>query len=167
MLDFESLMHYTGHMTKKCGRCKNDLPLSAFRIKNAERGTYQSYCIECNKEKNREHYQQNKDRYKQKARAYELKNGGGVTIRHNLPVGKLEELLEKHDGMCWICKERPATVVDHDHSCCKTNQGSCGRCVRGVLCKQCNTGLGKLGDDINGLKKALDYLTAGVLEFEA
>ena len=39
--------------------------------------------------------------------------------------------------------------IDHDHDTGK---------VRGVLCSGCNLGLGKLGDNIEGVKKALAYL---------
>ena len=40
--------------------------------------------------------------------------------------------------------------IDHCHS---TNK------VRGVLCTNCNTALGKFKDDIELLKKAINYLT--------
>jgi hypothetical protein len=39
--------------------------------------------------------------------------------------------------------------LDHDH-----NTGK----IRGWLCKQCNTGLGNLGDNLESLQKAVDYL---------
>ena len=42
-------------------------------------------------------------------------------------------------------------VVDHDHVSGK---------FRGWLCKSCNIGIGKLGDNIEGITKALNYLNA-------
>jgi hypothetical protein len=30
---------------------------------------------------------------------------------------------------------------------------------RGVLCRTCNKAVGQLGDNVEGLQKALDYLT--------
>jgi hypothetical protein len=30
--------------------------------------------------------------------------------------------------------------------------------IRGVLCQNCNRGIGLLGDDIEGVRRALDYL---------
>lgn len=40
-------------------------------------------------------------------------------------------------------------TIDHDHEN--------GR-VRGVLCIRCNSALGKLGDNTEGLQRAMDYL---------
>lgn len=40
-------------------------------------------------------------------------------------------------------------VTDHEHG--TTN-------IRGLLCHSCNTGIGKLGDNLEGLLKAVDYL---------
>ena len=47
-------------------------------------------------------------------------------------------------------KGKYAMHFDHDH---KTET------FRGWLCKQCNIGLGNLGDDLDGLMKAVAYLT--------
>ena len=53
--------------------------------------------------------------------------------------------------VCGVCGQQ--TELDTDH-CHKTGR------VRGRLCTNCNTAIGKLGDDIPGLMKALEYLTA-------
>lgn len=45
--------------------------------------------------------------------------------------------------------------VDHDHSCCP-GERSCGKCVRGVLCNNCNLGLGFLREQNIG--RAVAYL---------
>jgi len=63
---------------------------------------------------------------------------------------------------CEICKEELYTggsgpgrshnrqrQIDHDHDTGK---------IRGVLCWNCNTAIGKLGDDVAGLERALAYL---------
>ncbi|MGV9566181.1 endonuclease domain-containing protein [Streptomyces sp. NPDC003480] len=52
-------------------------------------------------------------------------------------------------GVCCVCRAAPATRVDHRHET--------GR-VRGVLCFNCNSGLGLLGEDPEAMYRAADYL---------
>lgn len=58
-------------------------------------------------------------------------------------------MFESQNGLCAICQGRPATVTDHDHTT---------KNVRGLLCVWCNTGIGMLGDCVDGLERALAYL---------
>lgn len=64
-------------------------------------------------------------------------------------------------GGCLICESRTPKGknwhVDHDHSCCP-GPVTCGRCIRAVLCSECNTGLGKFQDDPKILEKAAAYV---------
>jgi hypothetical protein len=50
---------------------------------------------------------------------------------------------------CQICDEERELVWDHDH---KTGE------FRGWLCQGCNVGLGQLGDSVDGLLRAINYL---------
>jgi hypothetical protein len=52
-------------------------------------------------------------------------------------------------GICVICLKAPAAHVDHCHTTGK---------VRGVLCFNCNSALGELGDAPNALSRAISYL---------
>jgi hypothetical protein len=72
----------------------------------------------------------------------------------NVSGQDFNELLRYQDGGCAICAKpidavRRRMNVDHCH---ETGE------VRGILCIGCNTGLGHLGDNIEGLQKALTYL---------
>lgn len=79
--------------------------------------------------------------------------------QHGLTLGQYDKMLEDQGGACLICYETPTRRldVDHDHRCCP-GPYSCGRCVRGLLCNACNTGIGKLGDDPDRLLSAAAYL---------
>ena len=69
-----------------------------------------------------------------------------------LPGGAYEQILAEQSGVCAICAKPPngsRLCVDHNH---ETGQ------VRGLLCYQCNTGLGSFRDDKGLLKSALAYL---------
>lgn len=65
-------------------------------------------------------------------------------------------------GICQLCGESvegKQMHIDHDHSCCP-GKGSCGTCVRGILCRNCNVGLGFLKDSIPRLEEAISYLAS-------
>jgi hypothetical protein len=60
-----------------------------------------------------------------------------------------DEMIRSQMGICSICLAAPAVHVDHCHET--------GR-VRGVLCFNCNSAIGKLGDDPDTLRRAIAYL---------
>jgi hypothetical protein len=63
--------------------------------------------------------------------------------------------LIEQNGVCALCPRTPAEErfkrleVDHCHTTMR---------FRGLLCKSCNTSIGKLGDDEAGLLRALEYI---------
>jgi len=79
--------------------------------------------------------------------------------RHHITKEDYDKLLSKYDGKCWICKDLKAVHIDHDHTCCNNDSYSCGNCIRGVLCSNCNTGIGLLKDSPKLIKSALKYLS--------
>lgn len=74
---------------------------------------------------------------------------------YGIGIDDVERLSEEQGGTCAICREVCSTgqelAVDHCHDTGK---------VRGLLCSNCNTGIGKLGDDPARLRAAVRYLTA-------
>lgn len=89
-----------------------------------------------------------------------------VRWRYKLSWRDLTKMLEDQGGGCAICDtpisiipdEPNPAAIDHDHSCCPDRARSCGSCIRGLLCRECNQGIGKLGEDPERLKRALAYL---------
>lgn len=87
--------------------------------------------------------------------------------RHGFSRDQFISLLVQQGGRCAICRtDQPGGRfnvwhIDHDHACCSGSKGSCGRCVRGLLCAPCNIGLGSFRDNPENLEAAADYLRSG------
>jgi len=87
----------------------------------------------------------------EKNRNYYYKKIYGITLE------QFNKTLQKQDGCCAICdevsshKRHKHLSVDHDH---KTGK------VRGILCDNCNQGLGKFKECRKLLMKAAEYLNA-------
>jgi hypothetical protein len=65
--------------------------------------------------------------------------------RYGLTGDQFEQLLIGQDHVCAMCHQPfgdDTVCIDHDHACCPSEKRSCGKCVRGLLCVQCNVALG-------------------------
>lgn len=84
-------------------------------------------------------------------------------LRYGITVETYLEMLEQQSGVCKICRGANKNgfdlAVDHDHRCCP-GKGSCGECVRGLLCRKCNSGIGLLADSPEVFRMAAAYLEA-------
>lgn len=75
--------------------------------------------------------------------------------QYGLTEAKFDELLAEQNGGCAVCGSETSNGrgehlhVDHDHET---------GVVRGILCHDCNTGLGKFKDNPALLRAAADYL---------
>jgi hypothetical protein len=94
------------------------------------------------------------------ASSRKLHNDTRTRKRYGLSEGQYEAMLEDQAYKCFICNEYPTTKalhVDHDHACCP-GKTSCGSCVRGLLCHNCNVALGLLKENPVIIKSMLDYI---------
>jgi hypothetical protein len=100
-------------------------------------------------EKNRVYCRDNKEKVNQTRRNY----------RHGITQEQYDAKMVEQDSRCAIChKEFEGTPhVDHSHACCP-NLRSCDKCRRGLLCEDCNLGLGRFKDSIEVLSNAIEYL---------
>jgi len=89
-----------------------------------------------------------------RAKAYRLS-------RYGITQKQFDRLLEVQDYACGMCfepfPEDSVICVDHDHAHCPDEKRSCGKCIRGLLCLDCNTTLGKIE---RKLKMAQAYMAA-------
>lgn len=69
---------------------------------------------------------------------------------YSLSQEEYEALLERSGGLCEICQEKEVAHIDHCH-----DTGA----VRGLLCQQCNHGLGNFQDRVALLNRASEYLS--------
>lgn len=89
-----------------------------------------------------------RDRNPDKVAGYELKKNYGITLE------EYNVILTRQGGKCACCGRDQNTCgrklfVDHCHET--------GR-IRGIICNRCNYGIGALGDNIEGVQRALEYL---------
>lgn len=75
--------------------------------------------------------------------------------RYGLTLESTQRLLDLQLGLCKICSKDISKKfhIDHSHATGK---------VRGLLCNNCNMGLGLFKDDILSLEKAIMYLQKNV-----
>lgn len=82
-------------------------------------------------------------------RLWSMKNGYFDHIRRKFHTTKtnLLVLLSTQNNRCCcgfvfnVNRKGLRPCLDHDHNCCRYG-GSCGRCIRGLLCRRCNFVLG-------------------------
>jgi hypothetical protein len=131
-------------MIKACSRCWKFFDATEFypdsRLKDGLQG-------ECRKCRNSEAIKWQKQNPRSRRNTH-LKSKFGITIE------QFDSLLKLQNHCCAICmsptpRGRGTFHVDHCH---KTGT------VRGLLCHDCNTGIGKFGDNVKMLQKAIDYL---------
>ena len=126
--------------------CNEALPLNSFHNNKEKADGKTCYCKSCKKEydKQRRKTPENKE----KRRWINIYQRYGITKEDYLL------LFQNQEGCCKICNvnqldlKRPL-VVDHCHASMK---------VRGLLCDNCNNGLGKFKDNTDFLKNAINYL---------
>jgi hypothetical protein len=132
---------------KICTRCKVKKPLSEYHLRSKREGIPKSACKDCHRERARGYWRKN-PLPKEVQRARNLQKSFGITLE------EYEDMLLSQECSCKICKRHHTTFsrnlcVDHCHTTGK---------IRGLLCNNCNSGLGKYEDNISFLEAAITYL---------
>lgn len=122
---------------KNCPRCGQDRPSAEFYPATTTADGLSSVCIHCDQ-------------------------AGKLLRKYRITLDDYERLLNAQGGRCAICQTAECSTgkrfaVDHDHACC-SGPKTCGKCVRGLLCNNCNRLLGYLHDDIERARSVIAYL---------
>lgn len=154
-----------------CYDCKNAKEVSAFQPAVVKKGCGQcracrqaeakrkrpEYAARIREEKKRS-YQRNKPtiaaRAAERYAADPVRAQGMNLKRYGLTVADYNAILLAQGSACACCSKKANNdgrrlFVDHCH---ETGE------VRGLLCQPCNTAIGLLGDNLEGVKNALSYL---------
>lgn len=169
--------------SQTCTDCGREKPLVEFPRVKAGSEKRRSRCQPCAKIRQDAWRAANPDRVREKRLAWKARNPEawreynsswrernpesakatnrrGLLSQHGLTTEAFAELSSLHDGACHCCGVVPEKTlrIDHDHACCP-GRYSCGSCVRGLLRDDCNVGIARLGDDLDGALRAAAYFT--------
>ena len=139
--------------SKKCTCCNEVKPTTEFTKKKkiGEKCGFSSQCRAWIYKKRKEYRLDNPEEYNRIKRNQNLR-------KYGLTFEDQEGMLREQNYKCAICgqeiflfgsSQKLIAHVDHDH---KTGK------VRGLLCKECNSGLGKFRDNTEYLFSAISYL---------
>ena len=148
--------------TKICTKCKKKKSVSEFYTSKQAKDGHKSWCKSCDIKCAAEWAKMNKDKRSKQRKIYSKTikdyHKKYALRKYGISLAEFEEMEIKQNGACAICGKKEVhknqwgnvrLSVDHCHISGK---------VRGLLCKNCNTGLGGFKDNIENLSKAISYL---------
>jgi Recombination endonuclease VII len=130
-------------MSRRCPRCQEIKALEDFSRNRSSKNGFGSYCKPC---------------HNQVVRANRLKHHGSTRSfhpnrRYRVDAAQVAWMILQQGGVCALCGSGKPEHVDHDHGTKR---------VRGILCFNCNRGLGKFCDDTGLMGRAAEYLESGI-----
>ena len=166
-----------GHI--QCSTCRELKTLDAYQPSIVAKGCGQ--CRPCKYDAKQDHARrnrkqvnearnkhriENRDKHRETMRAHyrnnpELYRGYNLS-RYDITADEYDTMLAAQGGGCAICgtksnRDGKRLFVDHCHESGK---------VRGILCRKCNSGIGALGDSIEGVQRAVKYLERSIFQSE-
>jgi len=140
--------------TRICTKCREQKPLAEFSpngLNPKGEQKYRSLCKACSANRLKEFHGKNPG----KRRKYYLSS------KFSISQETFDVLFAAQGKKCAACGCFEPTghgwSIDHDHKCCP-GEKSCGKCIRGIMCMNCNNALGCVDDNVDLLKKLIAYL---------
>lgn len=130
------------HKTKICPHCSRRKPATLENFGPDKEGRI-CWCRKCVNKRTKKWTLENKAKARLRQKAWNLKT------RYGISLAEYQQYWDAQGGACAICKLVKKLHVDHDHS-----TGD----FRGLLCFECNAGLGNLKDSSSLLRSAANYL---------
>ena len=133
---------------KKCRDCGEEKPLDEFYNDKQTKDGKHSYCKPCHSARRRAWDRANPEKAAENKRRNNLKREYDITLE------QFDEMLAEQGGCCAACgtTEPGGSGTFHVDHCHDSGE------VRGLLCHNCNRGLGFLGDDLDGVMNMVYYL---------
>lgn len=158
--------------TKVCRDCGKEKKITEFyKRAGRQKGQVDSYCKPCKYWRDQARAGTNRpSQDPERKRRYNEEIGRWKRLErdYNVTKAQFEAMLEEQEYRCATCprsiEDLTQARMDHDHACCPGKK-SCGKCVRGILCHNCNVVLGLVADSIEVLSKMTKYLSQGALKW--
>lgn len=132
---------------KSCPMCGEIKERSEFYKWKSRQDGLTAYCKICFNSRNKKWMSENSDKLPtlEERRIYSRK------INFNISREDYQQMLVNQNNSCAICKKEIGweAAVDHCHTTGK---------IRGLLCRNCNLGLGGFKDNIETIRKAIEYV---------
>ena len=149
---------------KRCPKCGIVKLLTEFYPDTSTKSGLASHCKTCKRIGAKERQARYRANNKQKiAISWSQYYYSNKASKYGLSRAQFDAIVEKQNNRCAVCRSE-FTVdspphVDHDHACCSSRKKSCGKCLRELLCRLCNLGLGYFKDSPELLQAAIVYLS--------
>jgi len=144
--------------TRTCNKCGIEKPYSEFAKSNSRKLGIQYTCKQCNSDRAKLWYFNNKSRAKENAKRWvknnreKAKQYAKERLRkhhYGMEYGEYDKMFAAQSGKCYLCNRKTKLEVDHCH---KTG------CVRKLLCRRCNLFVGWIESNMNLLDSAIRYI---------
>lgn len=166
--------------TKICVNCRIEKDVSAFGTRKRNHGGKRGRCKECEKidreaylstgdnkknarESSKKWYADNRDYALELTRKWQEKNKdtrseyarNKLLKKYGITAKEYDEMMVSQNHRCKICgtdkpnKHNKSFFIDHCHK---------GGEIRGLLCGNCNLGIGNFKDDTALMSKAIEYI---------